>query len=224
MTPPASSRGGSTPPRPPAGCQAAAVVCAAGLAVRHHRRDRAAARRAAPRPGAAAVSRADRCRDPWPSAATRSSARPGGPAERRTGHDHGLRLAQRRARRGGPAHRDAGRLPARPSPWSASSPTKPIPAGGPRRRSPRRRSPSATATPATPAARSCPAATTHASFGRCPSPEIRRVAAGRVAFRSVLCGPDRHRVGRPTVRPADVWIQGGTTNDGQDLAAADTTA
>ena len=50
-----------------------------------------------------------------------------------------------------------------------------------------RRSPSATATPATPAARTCPAGTTSASCDRCPSPESQRVAGGRVVFPEASC-------------------------------------
>jgi hypothetical protein len=73
--------------------------------------------------------------------------------------------------------------------WSASSPTRPAP-GGRRRRSPRRRSRSSTTTRRTPAGRSWPAPTTGAGCGRCRSPEIRRVVAGRVAFTLASCGLD----------------------------------
>ena len=72
-------------------------------------------------------------------------------------------------------------------PSSASSPTRPAPPGGHRRRSPERRSPSATATPTTQPTRSCPAAITHASCGRCRSPESRCVAPGCVAFAALRC-------------------------------------
>ncbi len=54
--------------------------------------------------------------------------------------------------------------------------------------------------------------------------EIGGVAAGRVAFTAVSCGPGRGRGVRPSVRPRVSETQGGSTDDGQDLAAADTTA
>jgi hypothetical protein len=62
------------------------------------------------------------------------------------------------------------------------------PAGLSRRRSPKRRSLSATATPATPAARTCPAAITHASCGRDDFPEDPRVVARHVASAAGSCG------------------------------------
>ena len=84
---------------------------------------------------------------------------------------------------------------------------------------------SATATPATPAARTCPAAITSAGCGRCRSPETGRVAAGRVALTVAPCGPDRRGGRRANGRPASVsQVQGGRTDDGQDLAAAGPTA
>jgi hypothetical protein len=135
-------------------------------------------------------------RRPCPSAARQSSrpatAPPGGkPAEGRPSHDYDHRhdLAQRRPRPGRPAYRHAGGLPAR---RSASSPTRPTPPGAcPRRSRKRRSAPSAMTTPATPTARTWPAAITSASCGRCPSPESHRVAAGRVAFTVAPCGPSR---------------------------------
>src|ERR1700730_5257523 len=60
---------------------------------------------------------------------------------------------------------------------------------------------------------------------RCLSPETHRVAAGRVVFTVAPCSPDRRRGRRPSERPASVsQTQGGHTDDGQDLAAAGTTA
>jgi hypothetical protein len=53
----------------------------------------------------------------------------------------------------------------------------------------------ATATPATPGARTWPAAITSVNFGRSASPEIGGVAAGRVAFTAAPCGPARRRGG-----------------------------
>ena len=206
VTTPASSRGGSTPPGPPAAKPQQWFMLRAWLF------DITAATgllRAAPRLGQEAAGHALGCSwltarpSPGHTPASRHSeryaaARPARPAgrprqaERRTGHDRRSPVWHNVAHDAeGPAHRDAGRLPARPSPWSASSPTRPIPAGGPRRRSPRRRSPSATATPATPAARSCPAATTHASCGRYPSPESKRVVADHVALCRRACCPAR---------------------------------
>jgi len=58
--------------------------------------------------------------------------------------------------------------------------------------------------PATPAAGTCRAVITHASCGRCPSPESRRVAAGCVATGKAECGlpslrhPDQQRFAMPS--------------------------
>ena len=88
------------------------------------------------------------------------------------------------------------------------------PAGRSRRRSPKRRSPSATATPAAPAGRTCPAGITSASCGRCRSPETGGVPAGRVVLAALSCGSDRRRGARPGALPASVSpAQGGRTDE-----------
>ena len=98
----------------------------------------------------------------------RCDHRPGPARRREARHDHAHRLAQRGHRRAGPARRDAGRLPAG-NPMVRVFAYQAGPARRSRRRSPKRRSPSATATPAAPAGRTCPAGITSASCGRCRS-------------------------------------------------------